>query len=54
MRSDAAVLAGLGQVQRLIAGPAVQVRCLECIGFGTPPGPRDTADARTLLAWAGR
>jgi protease-4 len=51
LRSDAAALAGLGQVQRLLTGPAVQVRCLECVGLGTPR-PRDLADARTLLAWA--
>lgn len=51
VRSDAMVLAALGQAQRVLAGPAVQVRCLECTMVGTPPRPGDMAAARSLLAW---
>jgi protease-4 len=35
----------LGDMQRLVRGPAVQVRCLECDGFGAASGTR-TEDAK--------
>ncbi|MCZ4340746.1 signal peptide peptidase SppA [Sphingomonadaceae bacterium G21617-S1] len=54
LRSDASVLAALGQAQRVLTGPAIQVRCLECATAGTPPRPGDIAAAQSLLAWARR
>jgi len=54
IRSDAALLAALGQAQRVLAGPAVQVRCLECATTASPPRPGDAAAARSLLAWVNR
>ncbi|ATE65108.1 signal peptide peptidase SppA [Rhizorhabdus dicambivorans] len=52
VRNDAAVLAALGQAQRVLTGPSIQALCLECAVAGTPPRPSDAAAARNLLAWA--
>lgn len=52
VRSDMAVLAALGQAQRVLEGPAIQARCLECAIAGAPPRQGDLAAAQSLMAWA--
>ncbi|MDB5737069.1 MAG: serine protease [Sphingomonas bacterium] len=41
----------LGDARRVLAGPAIQVRCLAC--GGDEPSPRDVSDARRLMAQVG-
>jgi protease-4 len=49
---EAALAGVLGEVRRIVAGPAIQARCLIC-GAGEPPAPADAAAARRLLAAGG-
>ncbi|QEH78046.1 signal peptide peptidase SppA [Sphingomonas sp. C8-2] len=51
---DQALVAALANAQRVLAGPAIQVRCLECATAATPPRPADIRAARSLIAWAVR
>jgi len=53
-RPDLALLRALADAQRIVMGPAIQVRCLECASANARPRPGDTALARRLLAWAAR
>lgn len=50
-RPDQALAQGLADARRILAGPAIQARCLEC-GAATPPTPGDVAAARRLLGLA--
>jgi protease-4 len=49
---EAAVAGVLGEVRRIVAGPAIQARCLVCAA-AQPPAPSDSAAARRLLAAGG-
>nr|WP_047167584.1 signal peptide peptidase SppA [Sphingomonas sp. Y57] len=49
---DQAVVAALSQAERVLTGPAIQIRCLECVSTATPPRAGDIRAARSLLAWA--
>lgn len=51
---DRLVIAALANAQRVLTGPAIQVRCLECVSTATQPRPGDIRAARSLLAWATR
>jgi len=52
-RPDRMLVAALADAQRVLMGPAIQVRCLECAAIGAaPPRPADAGAARSLLAWA--
>jgi protease-4 len=51
---DRVLIAALANAQRVLAGPAIQVRCLECVSTATQPRPGDIRAARSLLAWATR
>lgn len=47
-------LRALADAQRVLMGPTIQVRCLECSSAQAPPRPGDISAARALLAWAAR
>ncbi|KQX18344.1 MULTISPECIES: signal peptide peptidase SppA [unclassified Sphingomonas] len=51
---DRVLIAALANAQRVLTGPAIQVRCLECVSSATQPRPDDIRAARSLLAWATR
>lgn len=51
---DRALIGALASAQRVLTGPAIQVRCLECGSTGTPPRQADIRAARSLLEWATR
>jgi protease-4 len=51
---DRTLLRALAEAQNVLTGPAIQVRCLECVTVDAPPRPGDAAAARRLLAWAAR
>ncbi|WP_422785851.1 signal peptide peptidase SppA [Rhizorhabdus argentea] len=53
-RPDRIMVHALAEAQRILTGPAIQVRCLECTGGETPPRSDDISAARALLAWATR
>lgn len=53
-RPDQLLIAALASAQRILTGPAIQVRCLECVSAAAPPRPNDIRAARSLLAWAVR
>ncbi len=53
-RPDAMLIRALADVQRLLTGPSIQVRCLECATRSSPPRPGDTSAAQALIAWATR
>ena len=48
------LLRALGDAHRLLTGPAIQIRCLECSSAQSPPRPGDISAARSLLAWVAR
>jgi protease-4 len=49
---EAAIASALGDVHRIVAGPAIQARCLAC-GAAEQPPPADLAAARRLLSAGG-
>lgn len=51
---DLAVMSALANAQRILTGPTIQVRCLECASVSRAPRPGDESAARALLAWATR
>jgi protease-4 len=51
---DRIALRALADAEEILAGPAVQIRCLECTSPASPPRPGDLSAARRLLAWAAR
>lgn len=51
--SDRQLLHALASAQRVLTGPAIQVRCLECPSR-QGPRPNDFRAARQLIAWATR
>lgn len=54
-RPERALLASLAEAQRVLTGPSIQVRCLECGAAGaSPPRPGDLRAARSLLSWLTR
>jgi len=54
-RPERALFAALAEAQRVLIGPSIQVRCLECGAAGaSPPRPDDVRAARSLLAWLTR
>ena len=53
-RPDRILVRALAEAQRILTGPAIQVRCLECTVSEAPPRTDDISAARALLAWATR
>lgn len=53
-RPDAMLIRALADIHRLLNGPSVQVRCLECMSRSATPRPGDAGVARQLLAWTTR
>lgn len=53
-RPERMMVRALADAQRVLMGPAIQVRCLQCPSSQTPPRPRDMTAARALLEWATR
>jgi len=51
---ERALIRALSDAQRILTGPAIQIRCLECASTHAPPRPGDLSAARSLLAWAAR
>ena len=49
-KPDLALARALGDARRILSGPAIQARCLEC--GGEPPSPADIRAARTMMAKA--
>lgn len=52
-RPEAALATALGDMRSLLAGPAIQIRCLECPSPTAAPAPRDRALLATLVARLG-
>lgn len=53
-RPDAMLIRALADVHKVLTGPSIQVRCLECATRSSPPRPGDTSAAQSLIAWATR
>jgi protease-4 len=44
------IVSALADARRILGGPAIQVRCLECVAQ-RPPRPGDNGAARSLVGW---
>lgn len=51
---DLTVMSALANAQRVLMGPAIQVRCLECGSVSATPRASDESAARKLMAWVTR
>ncbi len=53
-RPDRLIARALADARSVLSGPAIQVRCLDCLSDAPAPSPRDISLAQSLMAWAAR
>jgi len=54
MRPDQIIARSFSDAQKVLMGPAIQIRCLECQPLSAAAPARDMSVSRALLAWATR
>lgn len=53
-RPDQLIARAIADARSVLTGPAIQVRCLDCLSDAPAASPRDMSVAQSLLAWAAR